>query len=405
MSLVAYAASSDEDSDDEEINKLEMQTTKKTIETTMEELATNNGRNNNKTLHLPQPKANIVEITENAELNLNLPQPKKIFNSIIEEKDDEFLHKKVAPTLIEKPVPLKRSLNNKQPVRITIPSLAEFEDSSDDRGKMVKVAANPSKSNSLLGMLPPPKFAAVLGKSEMNASPNEPFKKSTTITKTTSLVPHSVANKLKLNASKPKPNANVTNSSALDLSYNNSDESDDEDCGDFFSLNHEEKLPEVSQSEINAMVTKKAAQMAKFSKNLNERIQITGADSRMQIDELESEQPSTSKLVQYRDEINIEALVGTRAAKRMKKEDIQFIDISQDEVKLNQEEWLRNQLTQETEFQPTGRLVGDGPGAGTKKKHQITYLAYQAKANEQELQAMWAANRHTRRQTQSKYGF
>lgn len=399
MPLVAYAASSDEDSDNEETNNIpSTQTAKKTIESTV---TTNNEGNNKKTLHLPQPKTNIAEI---AELNLNLPQPKKIFNSIIEEKDDEFLHKKVAPSLIEKPVPLKRS-NNKQPVRITIPSLAELEDSSDVKGKMVNVAANPLKSNSLLGLLPPPKFTAILGKSEMNSSPAEPFKKSTIITKTTSLVPYSVANKLKQNPTKPKPNANPTNSSALDLNYINSDESDDEDSGDFFSLNHQDKLPEVSDSEINAMVTKKAAQMAKFSRNLNQSIQTTTADSQMQIDKLESEKPSTSKFVQHHDEINIEALIGARAAKRMKKEDIQFIDISQDEVKLNQKEWLRNQLTQETEFQPTGRLVGDGPGSGTKKKHQITYLAYQAKANEQELQAMWAANRHTRRQTQSKYGF
>lgn len=403
MSLVAYAASSDEDSDNEENNVTVMQAPERAIESIA---TTNNGGTNNKTLHLPQPKTNNVQINEDSELNLNLPQPKKTFNSIIyEEKDDEFLHKKVAPSLIEKPVPLKRS-NNRQPVRITIPSLAELEDSTDVRGKMVKVAPNPSKSISLLGMLPPPKFTAVLGKSEMNSSPSEPFKKSTTTTKTISLVPHSVANKFKQNATKPKPNANLTNNSALDLNYNNSDESDDEDSGDFFSLNHEDKLPEVSESEINAMVTKKAAQMAKFSKNLSGSIETTIAASRMQGNESKSEQqPSTSELVQHRDEINIEALIGTRAAKRMKKEDIQFIDISQDEVKLNQKEWLRNQLTQETEFQPTGRLVGDGPGAGTKKKHQITYLAYQAKANEQELQAMWAANRHTRRQTQSKYGF
>jgi len=40
-----------------------------------------------------------------------------------------------------------------------------------------------------------------------------------------------------------------------------------------------------------------------------------------------------------------------------------------------------------------------------KKKHQITYLAFEAKAREQELQAQWAQNRATKRQTQMKYGF
>jgi len=40
-----------------------------------------------------------------------------------------------------------------------------------------------------------------------------------------------------------------------------------------------------------------------------------------------------------------------------------------------------------------------------KRKHQITYLAHEAKAREQELQNQWAQNRMSRRQTQSKYGF
>lgn len=40
-----------------------------------------------------------------------------------------------------------------------------------------------------------------------------------------------------------------------------------------------------------------------------------------------------------------------------------------------------------------------------KKKHQITYLAAQAKAREVELKNQWAANKSTKRQTQAKYGF
>ncbi len=40
-----------------------------------------------------------------------------------------------------------------------------------------------------------------------------------------------------------------------------------------------------------------------------------------------------------------------------------------------------------------------------KRKHQITYLAVEAKAREQELQQQWAANRANRRQTKMKYGF
>ena len=40
-----------------------------------------------------------------------------------------------------------------------------------------------------------------------------------------------------------------------------------------------------------------------------------------------------------------------------------------------------------------------------KKKHQITYLAAQAKAREVDLKNQWAANKVSRKTTQAKYGF
>ncbi|KAI1314557.1 hypothetical protein EDD11_001986 [Mortierella claussenii] len=45
------------------------------------------------------------------------------------------------------------------------------------------------------------------------------------------------------------------------------------------------------------------------------------------------------------------------------------------------------------------------PTAGQKRKHNIMSLAYQAKANEQQLNAAWSASRRTKAETQSKYGF
>ncbi|KAF9355223.1 hypothetical protein BGX26_006841 [Mortierella sp. AD094] len=45
------------------------------------------------------------------------------------------------------------------------------------------------------------------------------------------------------------------------------------------------------------------------------------------------------------------------------------------------------------------------PSAGQKRKHNIMSLAYQAKANQQHLNASWAASRQTKAETQSKYGF
>lgn len=45
------------------------------------------------------------------------------------------------------------------------------------------------------------------------------------------------------------------------------------------------------------------------------------------------------------------------------------------------------------------------PSAIRKRKNHISYLAYEAKKNEEKLKNQWALNRMTRKQTQAKYGF
>lgn len=422
MSLVAYTASSDEDSDCENGEEATVVVVERSQHPTAN--TNQNGSMPSKTLNLPQPKQhsnvdddidanNIVELST---LRLNLPAPKKS-QAIIEESDDEFLHKKVQPSMVEKPIKPKQS-NVRQPVKITIPSLAEFanDDDVNPKGKLVSVGRNPQKTSGLLSMLPPPKFNAAFGKPKEKPDSTS---SSAITTKTTSLVPHAVANKMKQASANAAAVASTTTKSKstssvtakkrpLGLDYNASDDSDNDDDddgesgGDFFSLNTEDKLPEVSAVEINAMVAKKASQMAQFSKSLNQT-----QTNAMDVDEYAAQSSaSSSSYVPDSDEINMEALIGARAAKRARKGDIQFIDISQDQVASSHDEWQRNHLQSATGQQPTGRPVGVGDlSAGTKKKHQITYLAYQAKANEAELQAMWAANRQNRRQTQSKYGF
>lgn len=328
------------------------------------------------------------------DLKLDLPQPKARQTRVIEE-DDEFLHKKVAPALIEKFVPQKPKVPVRKPVRITIPSLADFDDDPAMAPKKPSsVGPQPNKASGLLDRLPPPR---TFKRAEEPSLANTKPKAAATVT---SLIPHTVANRNKgAQAAQPKPGASSKESS-LGLAYKSDDSDAEEDsAGDFFSLNNESKLPEVSLGEIKAMVSKRADKMAQFSKQLDQ-------SQRMQTEEEEaaSMEPVAAPKQSLRDRYDLEALMGTRAAKRARTDDIQFIEISQDEVAASKDEWMRTSLQAETEPEQRGPLPG-APGAGTKKKHQITYLAYQAKANEQELQAMWANNRQSRRQTQSKYGF
>lgn len=413
MSLVAYTASSDEDSDCETTSEPGPSVSaKQPIVSEKQQNGQQQQQASSKSLNLPQPKNIQVENDVNEEdFSLNLPAPKQSNVLEVEEADDEFLHKKVDPSLIEKPTAQlkktqKQKAGTRQPVKITIPSLAELRTNDDDaakssHGKSFSVGPNPKKSSGLLSMLPAPKFNGVFGKPK--EKPDSTSSTAAPVTKTTSLIPHSVS-KRQAAATKAKP-PKAEKKSSLGLNYsNNSDDSDADDdaTGDFFSLNAETKLPEVSAAEISAMVAKKTNRMAEFSRNLNIEQQRAAAEAN---EYAQNAAGASHANVPDHDQINIERLIGARAAKRSRKDDIQFIDIRQDQVATTNNEWMRNRLQAETEFQPTGRLVGDGPGAGTKKKHQITYLAYQAKANEAELQAMWSNNRQSRRQTQSKYGF
>lgn len=403
-SLVAYISSSDEDSECEE-NTEKAQTSQQSASTSKAKDIQLNNQISGTIDDIEDDDECIPPRATNSELKLNLPQPTILQKKVIAEEDDEFLHKKVAPALIERPVPQKPKVPVRKPVKIMIPTLAEFKDDIDLEAKCgISVGPRPMLRKGLLSMLPAPKSEAFMKKPETSTD----TKSKPSITKTTSLIPHTVANRIKeaqVPKVQPGTSTDATKPLAGSLSqanYANSDDSDNEDGGDFFSLNNDNKLPEVSASEIKAMVSKKANQMAAFSKELDaKQQQEQQAYEEYCANVAAAQQPPPS----LRDQYDIEALVGTRAAKRARHDDIQFIEISQDEVKPSQEEWMRTSLQAETEPQQQRGPIQVAPGAGTKKKHQITYLAYQAKANEQELQAMWAANRQSRRQTQSKYGF
>ncbi|KAL3865954.1 hypothetical protein ACJMK2_043298 [Sinanodonta woodiana] len=84
------------------------------------------------------------------------------------------------------------------------------------------------------------------------------------------------------------------------------------------------------------------------------------------------------------------------------KEEINIVDVNADDFVASTEE-LTKSLTEETDHR--SQKNKDLPSSQQRRKHQITYLAFQAKERELELKNQWAQNRQTKRQTQSKYGF
>lgn len=95
--------------------------------------------------------------------------------------------------------------------------------------------------------------------------------------------------------------------------------------------------------------------------------------------------------------------------RREMREKIVIVDVNADDALLSRDEWMTKTLTEE-KFGGGGggrRKNSDGhmPSAKERQKHQITFLAHQAKERELELKNSWAQNRVTKMQTQAKYGF
>ncbi|XP_065652507.1 uncharacterized protein LOC136079830 isoform X2 [Hydra vulgaris] len=97
----------------------------------------------------------------------------------------------------------------------------------------------------------------------------------------------------------------------------------------------------------------------------------------------------------------IKAFVGGK--RKYKNKDIIIIDVKVEDLQLSKGEYLKN-LTQDSGYRSKVSKK-DAPRKLEKKKHQITYLAYQAKEREHELRQACSISKATRHVTQSKYGF
>lgn len=101
-----------------------------------------------------------------------------------------------------------------------------------------------------------------------------------------------------------------------------------------------------------------------------------------------------------------------------------MIEIEGESVFKEAKEWMLKNMTEEQEKDYSHR--DSQPNSTQKRKHQITYLAFQvniifflvsqklninfafffqAKERETELKNQWADNRQSKKQTQAKYGF
>ncbi len=99
--------------------------------------------------------------------------------------------------------------------------------------------------------------------------------------------------------------------------------------------------------------------------------------------------------------LQLQALQGSSGVKRKLPDDAQIIEIKGERLTYDPNLSSLKAISEEK--------TRGGPEITynklQKKKHQITYLAAQAKAREVDLKNQWAQNKSTKRQTQAKYGF
>ncbi|XP_075992048.1 uncharacterized protein LOC142987274 [Anticarsia gemmatalis] len=358
---------------------------------------------NNKTesktgLKLPEPKTHttqaIIKEEEPQESNgpalFNLlPQPSKKKPAVIEE-DDEFLHK-------------KEDVGSVKPkAKITVPSLSDFKD-VENSTPVAKPKAPNGKKSGLLSMLPQPRNGVTA--TTRSLIPNVLTKRPTPAPVKKNPLPTPIK-KAKIN---PTP-----------LINDYSDDSDNEEVEtDFFSINKPVDIPEdvempldieTSTSTENSTIAKKPRGIESFFKKEESHVQleaeydnsIAESEAGSSYSEYSAESSNTQEAVL--DEEAILKLCGTRG--KRKREDIQIVDINQQEVLADAREMLLKGLMDDTSKRvSSSKKKGNEPTSQQRRKHQITYLAYQAKANEADLQNQWANSRMSKRQTQAKYGF
>lgn len=315
-----------------------------------------------------------------------------------------------------------KHFKKKQPVKITIPSLSKFR---DDESEPAKKKLKPSlKGSGLFAILPAPKNLSVK-ETKRPLVPHVLTKKPPTINPAASIF-------------KSETDDLIKNGSSL-ISYEDSEEESDGE-GDFFSLKMDHNVEGVNCAHTTKSVT---SVMADSGSGTNDSVPANKGDALKSSDEhlaFKSEfnpspwasgpsqgghevyeqcqndmEPTTQTYgssddyisVQQEDlQLNDEALqrLCGRRAKRQQ-EDMQLIEVSGDAIMPDPNEWLTKQMTQEQETKTHSHRKNDGPTTQQRRKHQITYLAFQAKENELELKNQWSQNRMSRKQTQSKYGF
>lgn len=304
--------------------------------------------------------SNIENETKHKSLFSILPETKKVFQEVVEDKIEDF---------IPKPAPISTK-KEKQRVKITIPSLSQFQDDNSDEPETKKTKST-VKSSGLLALLPPVKGSvntntSFIPKVVVNQT------KPTSNTSTT-LVP----NVIRKQAESKKNNKNKVFKEKPKVVLSDAESDDDLD------------IPETYDDEMWEKICGRPK-----NKPIVKEIQEP------QTQEIIDIAPEPEKPYEGLDNQAFKQLVGKS---RRPIGNIKLIDINEEEILPDKDIWMAKSLT-DPELAPKP-VIDDPVDPTRRKKHHITYLAQQAKANEQELKNQWAVSKNNKFASRAKYGF
>lgn len=324
----------------------------------------------------------------------------------------------------------------KEAVKITVPSLKEFEDDEKDEPPNKKIK-KPSGSG-LISMLPPPKYSKP-ATSQKSFMPYVLTKKQVPSSSPAGSSVHN-ANSEEVSekpSSSSKPLVRTKTHFKKELAVVEDD--DHTPVTDFFSLQEPKcsfptpvsnklESPEGS-SQVTGQFHQNKSQIkpsSSISSENNSTTSWSDYPNSTQVPYVESASSAQNYVGPYPENESLvsnsyagypeanpdatehaadEGFLKLQGKKRKgQAEEIKFIDVSVDDQLSDKTQWLTKSITEELVHRPS-RRKNDMPTQLQKRKHQITYLAFQAKERELELKNQWSQNRLTKRETQAKYGF
>lgn len=307
-----------------------------------------------------------------------------------------------------------------------------------------KPEASGKKPSGLLSLLPPPKASMPISflkkpaasqtqtstPSTVSSAPAttsslllpRTLKPPTQTAKPTSIAAPSIS---KLAETKPAPVVDQKSSSLTFLQYGYDDSDDEESEQKYLKELEEKTAKQLAEAEAVAAAATTAVKSTKSRAVVNVpkpaeattecKFEVSaeyGEDPELEFgdDDDDDERARQSRPLNIntggvalgaQPELDEEAWQKLVGGKKRKMDSIEILDVNAKDIVGDATANLTKQITDE--YRPANNR--DYFSSGSKRKHQITYLAYVAKERDEELRRTWADAKYNRAQAKQKYGF